>query len=79
MFSIRLGSSDESNTPTTQTTRRAYDLKAEGFGAGASGPLLLAAEISGPQDLPVLQSLSDALASHPRRRLRQPAPAERGR
>ena len=65
VFSIRLGSSDESNSPTTETTRRAYDLKAEGFGAGASGPLLLAAEINGQQDLPVLQSLVTTLQTTP--------------
>ena len=65
MLSIRLGSSDESNTPTTQTTRRAYDLKAQGFGAGASGPLVLAAEISGPTDLPTLQKLTAALSATP--------------
>ncbi|MCU1346474.1 MAG: hypothetical protein JWL70_2740 [Acidimicrobiia bacterium] len=62
VFSIRLGSSDESNTPTTQTSRRAYDLKAEGFGAGASGPLLLAAEIHGPQDLPTLAKLTSVIS-----------------
>jgi RND superfamily putative drug exporter len=65
VFSIRLGSSDESNTPTTETTRRAYDLKAEGFGAGASGPLLLAAEINGQADLPVLQALTETLKTTP--------------
>ena len=65
VFSIRLGSSDASNTPTTQTTRRAYDLKAEGFGAGASGPLLLAASINGPDDLPTLQKLTDTLNETP--------------
>ncbi|MDQ1359418.1 MAG: putative drug exporter of the superfamily [Acidimicrobiaceae bacterium] len=65
VLSIRLGSSDESNTPTTQTTRRAYDLKAQGFGAGASGPLILAAEISGSGDLPTLQKLTDALSATP--------------
>src|SRR4051794_29560993 len=65
VISIRLGSSDESNTPRTETTRRAYDLKAEGFGAGASGPLLLAAEINGTQDLPVLQQVHDAVAATP--------------
>ena len=64
-FSIRLGSSDESNSPTTQTTRRAYDLKAEGFGAGASGPLLLAAAIQGPQDLAVLAQLADTISHTP--------------
>ena len=65
VLSIRLGSSDESNTPTTQTTRRAYDLKAQGFGAGASGPLVLAAEISGPADLPTLQKLTTVLSATP--------------
>jgi RND superfamily putative drug exporter len=65
VLSIRLGSTDASNTPTTETTRRAFDLKAEGFGAGASGPLVLAAEIAGPQDLPTLQKLSASLAATP--------------
>ncbi len=64
-LSIRLGSSDESNTPTTETTRRAYDLKAEGFGPGASGPLLLAAEINGQQDLPTLAKVVDSLKATP--------------
>ncbi|MCX7619482.1 MAG: MMPL family transporter, partial [Acidimicrobiales bacterium] len=61
VFSMRLGSSDESNLPETMTVRRAYDLKAEGFGAGASGPLLLVAELPDgvtPQALlPVLQAV----------------------
>ncbi|MGH9124746.1 MAG: MMPL family transporter [Acidimicrobiales bacterium] len=65
VLSIHLGSSDASNTPTSQTTRRAYDLKAEGFGAGASGPLILAAEVKGPQDLPILQKLVSDVAATP--------------
>ena len=32
-------SSDNGNRPTTDTTRRAYDLLAEGFGPGFNGPL----------------------------------------
>ncbi len=65
VLSIRLGSSDASNTPTTQTTRRAYDLKAQGFGAGASGPLVLAAEIHNPADTAVLQRLVTILNTTP--------------
>jgi putative drug exporter of the RND superfamily len=65
VFSIRLGSSDESNTPTTQTTRRAYDLKATGFGAGASGPLVLAVQTNGAKDLPVLAELTARLSATP--------------
>jgi RND superfamily putative drug exporter len=42
-FAMRLGFGDAGNRPETDTTRRAYDLLAEGFGPGANGPLVLAA------------------------------------
>jgi RND superfamily putative drug exporter len=42
---LRLGSSDASNDPPNQTTHRAYELLAEGFGEGFNGPLLVAAKI----------------------------------
>ncbi|MCL4474542.1 MAG: MMPL family transporter [Actinobacteria bacterium] len=60
VFSIRLGSSDASARPTSDTTRRAYDLEAEGFGAGSNGPLLVAAQIAGKDDLQVLQKVQQA-------------------
>ena len=41
---MRLAFPDAGGNPTTDTTRRAYDLVAEGFGAGFNGPLILAAE-----------------------------------
>ncbi len=41
LFSIRLGFGDTGNLPEKQTARRAYDLMAEGFGPGSSGPLFL--------------------------------------
>ncbi|MHB9112768.1 MAG: MMPL family transporter [Thermoleophilia bacterium] len=50
VFSIRLGFSDASALPTSDTTRRAYDLEAEGFGPGSNGPLSLADQINGPAD-----------------------------
>jgi len=65
VLSIRLGSSDASNTPTSQTTRRAFDLKAEGFGAGASGPLILAAQTNGAQDRAILQKLTETINATP--------------
>ncbi|HEX6031084.1 MAG TPA: MMPL family transporter, partial [Tepidiformaceae bacterium] len=43
-FSIRLGSADAGNNPTSSSTRRAYDLVAEGFGEGANGPLQIVVE-----------------------------------
>ena len=45
VFSLRLGFSDTGNGKTDQTSRRAYDLLAAGFGPGFNGPILVAAEI----------------------------------
>ncbi len=42
VFSLRLGMSDSGNLPTEETNRRAYDLLAQGFGPGFSGPIFLA-------------------------------------
>jgi RND superfamily putative drug exporter len=42
---LRLGSSDASNDPPSQTTHRAYELLAEGFGQGFNGPLLVVAKV----------------------------------
>ncbi|MDE0657184.1 MAG: MMPL family transporter, partial [Acidimicrobiaceae bacterium] len=58
---LRLGFSDEGNFAEETTTRKAYDLISEGFGPGANGPLLVVAEVSGPQDLAALDDLSGAL------------------
>jgi RND superfamily putative drug exporter len=46
---LRLGSSDASNDPSSQTTHRAYELLAEGFGEGFNGPLLVVAKVPNPQ------------------------------
>ncbi len=45
LFDMRLGTADEGNGPTSRTSRRAYDLLAEGFGPGFNGPLLLVADL----------------------------------
>ncbi len=47
VFSLRLGMADAGNQPTSDTTRRAYDVLAEGFGPGFNGPLLLVADLQG--------------------------------
>ncbi len=44
-IALRLGSSDASSDPANQTTHRAYELLAEGFGQGFNGPLLVVARI----------------------------------
>jgi RND superfamily putative drug exporter len=65
LFSIRLGLADAGNDPQHLTTRRAYDLLSKGFGPGFNGPLVLVAELSGPQDLGTVGSLSEAVQSTP--------------
>jgi putative drug exporter of the RND superfamily len=47
IFSMRLGMTDNGTNPTSMTTRRAYDLLAEGFGPGFNGPLVLSVELDG--------------------------------
>jgi RND superfamily putative drug exporter len=44
-IALRLGSSDAANDPPSQTTHKAYELLAQGFGAGFNGPLLVAAQL----------------------------------
>jgi putative drug exporter of the RND superfamily len=62
LLGMRLGFGDAGNQPTDFTVRRAYDLMSEGFGPGANGPLLLAAETPGGQsDIQALEALSAEL------------------
>jgi RND superfamily putative drug exporter len=65
VFAIQLGSSDASSRPTRDTTRRAYDLLAEGFGPGFNGPLLLAIEVPPGTDDGVLTAIHDGVAQTP--------------
>ncbi len=48
-LALRLGSSDASNDPASQTTHRAYELLAKGFGEGFNGPLLVVAKLPAEQ------------------------------
>jgi putative drug exporter of the RND superfamily len=57
VLSLRLGSSDQGNDPSSTTTRQAYDLLADGFGPGFNGPLLLVAQTSSPADVAALRTL----------------------
>jgi RND superfamily putative drug exporter len=60
-LSLRLGFGDAGNRPTTDTSRRAYDLLSKGFGPGFNGPFVLAAKTPDKADFAVLQKLSDTL------------------
>jgi RND superfamily putative drug exporter len=44
LFALRLESSDAGNDPAGTKTRQAFDMLAQGFGAGFNGPLLVVAE-----------------------------------
>jgi len=46
---VRLGASDQGTQPTDQTARRAYDLLAEGFGAGFNGPIPIVVDVNGDE------------------------------
>ena len=62
LLSMRLGNSDTGTNPKSDTTRKAYDLLAEGFGPGFNGPFLLITKTPGGQsDLATLNELSTEL------------------
>jgi RND superfamily putative drug exporter len=56
-LSLRLGSSDQGNNPTGTTTRKAYDMLADGFGPGFNGPLTILAEVPTTADRAALDRL----------------------
>jgi RND superfamily putative drug exporter len=61
VFDLRLGFADAGSGSTDRSSRRAYDLLSKGFGPGFNGPLLLAAELPGPDALDDLTALSGVL------------------
>jgi putative drug exporter of the RND superfamily len=66
VLSMRLAFADAGNRPTSDTTRQAYDMLSDGFGAGFNGPLLIAADMpDGQSDLATLGELTGALNQTP--------------
>jgi RND superfamily putative drug exporter len=66
LFSMRLAFSDSGNDPTSFTTRKAYDLLAQGFGRGSNGPLVIAATLPrGAADSAALARVVDTLRADP--------------
>jgi putative drug exporter of the RND superfamily len=60
-LSMRMDLSDAGNDPAGSTTRRAYDLLAEGFGKGFNGPLAVVVQLPRAGDQPALRSVTRAL------------------
>ncbi len=49
---VRLGAADQGTQPLEQTSRRAYDLLAEGFGPGFNGPIPIVVDVNGDTKAP---------------------------
>jgi RND superfamily putative drug exporter len=64
-LSLRLGSNDAGTDPAGTTTREAYDLLAEGFGAGFNGPFQIVASLPEKGDDAALTELSKELEGEP--------------
>jgi putative drug exporter of the RND superfamily len=76
--SLRLGSSDQGNDPSSTTTRQAYDLLANGFGPGFNGPLAIAVQLNSPGDAAAANNLATAIKSQPGVSAVLAAPAKAG-
>ena len=62
---LRLGSSDAGVDPPGSTTRNAYHLIAEGFGAGTNGSFLLVAELARTGDKAAADRIAQAVRADP--------------
>jgi len=49
---VSFGASDQGTQPKDQTSRRAYDLLADGFGAGFNGPIPIVVDVNGDPQAP---------------------------
>ncbi|MBO3749894.1 MMPL family transporter [Streptosporangiaceae bacterium NEAU-GS5] len=61
---VRFGLPDAGNDPVGTSSRKAYDMLAEGFGPGANGPLLVVADLARP-DGAALTRLGATLGATP--------------
>ena len=62
-FLVRLGAADQGTESKKQTSRRAYDLLAEGFGPGFNGPIPIVVDVNNDQQAP--QKIHDRVESLP--------------
>jgi len=62
---MRLGFPDAGNDKPGTMTREAYDLISEGFGPGANGPLVIAAELPDPGARAAVEDLTTQLREDP--------------
>lgn len=80
VLSLRLGNTDAGGDPADRTTRKAYDLLAEGFGKGFNGPLQLVAQLSNSGDYDKFKTVVDEVAKqHNVASVTPPAPLPGGK
>src|SRR4051794_24050579 len=60
---VRLGAADQGTQPKAQTSRRAYDLLAEGFGKGFNSPIPIVVDVNGDKQAP--QRIHDRVEGQP--------------
>lgn len=73
VLGLRLGLPNDGSQPSSTTERQAYDLLADGFGAGANGPIVVLASFPTAADLPTggpvlvhtLEGVADVKAVYP--------------
>ncbi|HEX6338409.1 MAG TPA: MMPL family transporter [Jiangellaceae bacterium] len=61
----RFGFPDAGNNVEETSTRQAYDMITEGFGAGSNGPLVLATDLSGAEDPSIAEQVAATVAEVP--------------
>jgi putative drug exporter of the RND superfamily len=63
-FAMQLGFPDSGNDGPSMTTRKAYDLMADKYGAGVNGPLAVVVETNGsPKATAVVDALAEGIAA----------------
>lgn len=72
VFSLEMGFNDAGNKPTTDHTRRAYDLLTEGFGPGFNGPIPVVLDVA-QGGAGSVDAVRDAVSAMPHAAAVQPA------
>jgi RND superfamily putative drug exporter len=64
-LSLRLGTADSANDPTSSTTYKSYEMLAKGFGEGINGPLTVVAQVPDSAHQAEVTELVGAIAHTP--------------
>ena len=65
VFALRLDTSDAGNDPASTSSRHAFDMLAQGFGAGFNGPLALVAQLRGGDQADALAAIRSGARATP--------------